>query len=56
MVLSGDSNDPDRGSLIYYGKEPYQYISLFLFINISYLWRYFYRKKQKAVAEDTGEL
>lgn len=42
--------------LIYYGKQPYQYIPLFLFFTVFYSWRSFYRKKQRTVEEDKGEL
>ncbi|GKV70519.1 hypothetical protein NCCP2716_30170 [Sporosarcina sp. NCCP-2716] len=42
--------------LIYFGKQPYQYISLFMFFTVFYTWRYFYRKKQKAIEEDKRKL
>jgi heme O synthase-like polyprenyltransferase len=33
--------------IIYYGEQKYQYIALLGFWAIFYLWRFFYRRKQK---------
>ena len=33
--------------IIYYGEQNYQYIPLFLFWTIFYIWRFLYRRKRK---------
>ena len=33
--------------IIYYGEQNYQYIPLLVFWTIFFIWRFFYRRKQK---------
>lgn len=37
--------------IIYCGEQKYQYIPLFVFWTIFYIWRFFYRRKQRKEGE-----
>lgn len=40
--------------IIFYGEQNYQYIALLVFWTIFYLWRFFYRRKQKKEGKNSS--